>query len=105
MAQSYTQSVTYTTTQVPADDPNVPVLWHFTLEDSHGNVLASPPPQVFTTPPPPGSITWNGLGGGTYVSVGGQKNAAGAEVGTLIVSRPFDVTVPMVDAVYVSAIA
>lgn len=90
-----TKAVTYTPAEVPVDQ--VPVLWHFVLNDTAGNVAK--PEQTF--PAPPASVTFTGIANGTFVIVGGQRNAAGQEVGTPVSSAPFTV----VDTVLVQLIS
>lgn len=87
MAGTKNTAVTYLTKDVPGDAP-LPVAWYFGVRDSAGT--PSGPEQVFNAPTP--LVTFTGIPAGTAYTVwAGQRDPAGAPIGDIVTSAPFDV--------------
>lgn len=77
--------ITYVQQDVPAGSP-VPATWWFSLWDAAGTMLGAE--QVFPTTV--AEVTVSAPAGAGYTIHGGQRDAAGVEMGTPVVSPPFD---------------
>jgi len=82
---SKTADITYVQHDVPAGSP-VPASWWFSLWDQAGAQVGAE--QVF--PSTVAEVTVSAPAGSGYTIKGGQRDAAGTELGTPVVSPPFD---------------